>query len=65
MTSKPRSLLTILLREGLSLKPPTLQQLLTLATYRKTELGTVFGRDLIHDTLCTLHVGDLVETTPR
>jgi uncharacterized protein len=41
------------------------EPLRTLATYRKSELGTVFGRNLIHDTLGTLHVGDPVETTPR
>ena len=41
------------------------EPLRTLATYRKSELGTVFGRNLIHDTLGTVHVGDPVETTPR
>ena len=62
---KPRSLLTILLREGLSLKLSTLQPLRTLATYRRSELGTIFGRNLIHNTLGAVHVGDPVETTPR
>jgi uncharacterized protein YcbX len=37
----------------------------TLATYRESELGTVFGRNLIHDALGTVCVGDRVETTPR
>ncbi len=41
------------------------EPLRTLATYRKSELGTVFGRNLIHDTLGTVRVGDPVETTPR
>jgi uncharacterized protein len=41
------------------------EPLRTLATYRKDELGTVFGRNLIHDALGTVHVGDPVETTPR
>ncbi len=41
------------------------EPLRTLATYRKTELGTVFGRNLIHDALGTVRVGDPVETTPR
>jgi uncharacterized protein YcbX len=41
------------------------EPLLTLSTYRNTELGTVFGRNLIHDTLGTVRVGDPVETTPR
>ena len=37
----------------------------TLATYRKSDGEVFFGRNLIHDTLCTVHVGDPVETTPR
>ena len=41
------------------------EPLRTLATYRESELGTVFGRNLIHDALGTVRVGDLVETTPR
>ena len=41
------------------------EPLRTLATYRKAEPGTVFGRDLIHDALGTVHLGDPVETTPR
>jgi uncharacterized protein len=41
------------------------EPLRTLATYRKSELGTVFGRNLIHDALGTVSVGDPVETTPR
>jgi len=44
---------------------PGKEPLRTLATYRKTELGAVFGRNLIHDALGTVRVGDLVETTPR
>jgi uncharacterized protein YcbX len=61
---KPRSLLKILLREGLSSKLPTLQPLRTLATYRRSERGTIFGRNLMHDTLGTVHVGDAIEVTP-
>jgi uncharacterized protein len=41
------------------------EPLRTLSTYRNTELGAVFGRNLIHDTLGTVRVGDPVETTPR
>ena len=41
------------------------EPLRTLATYRKTELGAVFGRNLIHDAPGTVRVGDLVATTPR
>jgi uncharacterized protein YcbX len=41
------------------------EPLRTLSTYRNTELGTVFGRNLIHDALGTVRVGDPVETTPR
>jgi uncharacterized protein len=41
------------------------EPLRTLATYRKSERGTVFGRNLIHDALGTVFVGDTVETTPR
>ncbi|HJQ28512.1 MAG TPA: MOSC N-terminal beta barrel domain-containing protein [Rubrobacter sp.] len=44
---------------------PGREPLRTLATYRKTELGAVFGRNLIHDALGTVRVGDPVETTPR
>lgn len=44
---------------------PGEEPLRTLATYRKTELGAVFGRNLIHDAPGTVRVGDLVETTPR
>jgi uncharacterized protein YcbX len=44
---------------------PGKEPLRTLATYRKTELGAVFGRNLIHDALGTVRVGDPVETTPR
>jgi uncharacterized protein len=48
-------------RTGVRGKEP----LRTLSTYRNTELGTVFGRNLIHDTLGTVRVGDPVETMPR
>jgi uncharacterized protein YcbX len=41
------------------------EPLRTLATYRNSEVGTVFGRNLIHDSLGTVCVGDPVETTPR
>ena len=41
------------------------EPLRTLATYRKSQRGTVFGRNLIHDALGTVRVGDTVETTPR
>ena len=41
------------------------EPLRTLATYRNTELGTVFGRNLIHDTLGTVSVGDPVEPMLR
>ena len=44
---------------------PGKEPLRTLATYRKTELGAVFGRNLIQDAPGTVRVGDLVETTPR
>ncbi|HEX6708981.1 MAG TPA: MOSC N-terminal beta barrel domain-containing protein [Rubrobacter sp.] len=44
---------------------PGKEPLRTLATYRKTELGAVFGRNLIHDSLGTVRVGDPVATTPR
>jgi hypothetical protein len=30
-----------------------------------SELGSVFGRNLIHDALGTVRVGDLVETKQR
>ena len=41
------------------------EPLRTLATYRMSELGSVFGRNLIHDALGTVRVGDLVETKQR
>jgi uncharacterized protein YcbX len=41
------------------------EPLRTLATYRKSEGEVFFGRNLIHDTLGTVSVGDPVETTPR
>jgi uncharacterized protein len=41
------------------------EPLRTLATYRKFEGEVFFGRNLIHDTLGTVRVGDTVETTPR
>ncbi|HET7270562.1 MAG TPA: MOSC N-terminal beta barrel domain-containing protein [Rubrobacter sp.] len=44
---------------------PGKEPLRTLATYRKTELGAVIGRNLIHDALGTVRVGDPIETTPR
>ena len=44
---------------------PGKEPLRTLATYRKSERGAVFGRNLIHDAPGTVRVGDLVETTPR
>jgi uncharacterized protein len=44
---------------------PGKEPLRTLATYRKTALGAVFGRNLIHDALGTVRVGDPVETMPR
>ena len=41
------------------------EPLRTLATYLKSELGIVFGRKPIHDTLGTVRVGDPVQTTAR
>jgi uncharacterized protein len=41
------------------------EPLRTLATYRKYEGEVYFGRNLIHDALGTVRVGDPVETTPR
>ena len=41
------------------------EPLRTLATYRKSEGEVFFGRNLIHDTLGTVRVGDPVETTLR
>ena len=41
------------------------EPLRTLATYRKSEGEVFFGRNLIHDTLGTVRVGDPVEATPR
>jgi uncharacterized protein YcbX len=44
---------------------PGKEPLRTLATYRKTDLGAVFGRNHIHDALGTVRVGDPVVATPR
>ena len=44
---------------------PGKEPLRALATYRKIELGAVFGRNLIHDVLGTVRVGDPVATTLR
>ncbi len=41
------------------------EPLRTLATYRKIDGEVYFGRNLIHDALGTVRVGDTVETTPR
>jgi uncharacterized protein YcbX len=41
------------------------EPLRTLATYRKFDGEVYFGRNLIHDALGTVHVGDSVEATPR
>jgi len=41
------------------------EPLRTLATYRKSEGEVFFGRNLLHDALGTVHVGDPIETTPR
>jgi uncharacterized protein YcbX len=41
------------------------EPLRTLATYRKFEGGVFFGRNLIHDALGTVRVGDPIEPTPR
>jgi len=48
-------------RTGVRGKEP----LRTLAKYRKSEGEVFFGRNLIHDALGTVHVGDPVEPTPR
>jgi uncharacterized protein len=58
----PRCAITTVDQEtGIRGKEP----LRTLATYRKAEGEVFFGRNLIHDTLGTVSVGDPVETTPR
>jgi uncharacterized protein len=58
----PRCAITTVDQEtGIRGKEP----LRTLATYRKSEGEVFFGRNLIHDTLGTVCVGDPVETTPR
>ena len=41
------------------------EPLRTLATYRKSEGEVFFGRNLIHDALGTVRVGDPIEATPR
>ncbi len=41
------------------------EPLRTLATYRKFDGEVYFGRNLIHDALGTVRVGDSVQTTPR
>ena len=41
------------------------EPLRTLATYRKSGGEVIFGRNLIHDALGTVRVGDTVDTTPR
>jgi len=41
------------------------EPLRTLATYRKSDGEVFFGRNLIHDALGTVRVGDTVETTRR
>ena len=41
------------------------EPLRTLATYRKSDGEVFFGRNLLHDALGTISVGDTVETTPR
>jgi len=41
------------------------EPLRTLATYRKFDGEVHFGRNLIHDALGTVRLGDAVETTPR
>jgi uncharacterized protein YcbX len=52
---------TIDQRTGVRGKEP----LRTLATYRRSEGEVFFGRNLIHDSLGTVRVGDPVETLPR
>ena len=41
------------------------EPLRTLATYRKSDGEVFFGRNLLHDALGTVRVGDPIETTPR
>jgi uncharacterized protein YcbX len=41
------------------------EPLRTLATYRRFDGEVFFGRNLIHDELGTVRLGDRVETTPR
>jgi uncharacterized protein len=41
------------------------EPLRTLATYRRFDGQVFFGRNLIHDSLGTVRVGDPIETTPR
>ena len=41
------------------------EPLRTLATYRKSDGEVFFGRNLIHDSLGTVRVGDPIETIPR
>jgi uncharacterized protein len=41
------------------------EPLRTLATYRKAEGEVFFGRNLIHDALGTVSVGDIIGATPR
>ena len=41
------------------------EPLRTLATYRRSSEGVLFGRNLIHASLGTLHIGDPVEVTLR
>jgi uncharacterized protein len=41
------------------------EPLRTLATYRKFDGEVFFGRNLIHDALGTVRVGNPVEATPR
>jgi uncharacterized protein YcbX len=41
------------------------EPLRTLATYRRFDGEVFFGRNLIHDELGTVCLGDRVETTPR
>jgi len=48
-------------RTGVRGKEP----LRTLATYRKSGGEVFFGRNLIHDALGTVRVGDPIEATPR
>jgi uncharacterized protein len=41
------------------------EPLRTLATYRKSDGEVFFGRNLLHDALGTVRVGDPIEITPR